>query len=112
VPLVQVAEPAKSTTLYQLEELRSGGTAFATNRTHCARPLSHSFVDDSNWEPDGVTLQVRFCEEPGTNRHMAEISWHRRETRRQTEKTNFRLAVGKNPAYSPGRPKTYHEIED
>ena len=27
--------------------------------------------EDSNWEPDGVTLQVRFCEEPGTNRRMA-----------------------------------------
>jgi len=22
-------------------------------------------VEDSNWEPDGVTLQVRFCEESG-----------------------------------------------
>jgi hypothetical protein len=23
-------------------------------------------VEDSDWEPDGVTLQVRFCEGPGT----------------------------------------------
>jgi hypothetical protein len=59
-------------------------------------------VEDSNWEPDGVTLQVRFCEEPGTNRRMAEILWHRRETRRPTENTNFGLNGGKDPAYSPG----------
>jgi len=45
--------------------------------------LRPSIGDDSNWEPDGVTLQVRFCEEPGTNCRMAEIVWHRRETRRQ-----------------------------
>jgi hypothetical protein len=32
---------------------------------------------------------------------MAEILWHRRETRRQTEKTNFCLNDGKAPAYSP-----------
>ncbi len=25
-------------------------------------PLSQATVDDSSWEPDGVTLQVRFCE--------------------------------------------------
>jgi hypothetical protein len=24
--------------------------------------LPVTMVDDSNWEPDGVTLQVRFCE--------------------------------------------------
>ena len=58
-------------------------------------------VEDSNWEPDGVTLQVRFCEESGTNCRMAEIMWHRRETRRQTENTNFTLSGGKNPSYSP-----------
>jgi hypothetical protein len=58
-------------------------------------------VEDSHWEPDGVTLQVRFCEEPGLNRRMAEILWHRRETRRQTENTNFGLNGGKAPAYSP-----------
>jgi len=32
---------------------------------------------------------------------MGEIAWHRRETRRQTENTNFTLSGGKNPAYSP-----------
>ena len=56
---------------------------------------AHPIGDDSSWEPDGVTLQVRFCEEPGTNCRMAEILWHRRETRRQTEKTNFGLTVAR-----------------
>ncbi len=48
-----------------------------------AGSLPCSTVKDSGWEPDGVTLQVRFCEGPGTSRRMAEILWHRRETRRQ-----------------------------
>jgi hypothetical protein len=32
---------------------------------------------------------VRFCEGLRYNQCMAEILWHRRETRRQTENTNF-----------------------
>jgi hypothetical protein len=40
-------------------------------------------VEDSDWEPDGVTHHVRFCEGLGRRRGMAEIPWHRRETRRQ-----------------------------
>ena len=64
------------------------------------RSITRLSVNNSSWEPDGVTLQVRFCEEPGTNWRMAVIAWHRRETRRQTENTNFSLIVGKNPAYS------------
>jgi len=39
-------------------------------------------VEDSNWEPDGVTHHVRFCEGPEGNGSMVEILWHRRETRR------------------------------
>jgi hypothetical protein len=35
------------------------------------------------------------------NRRMAEILWHRRETRRQTENTNICLNGGEAPAYSP-----------
>jgi len=30
--------------------------------TYQAQLISQAIVDDSNWEPDGVTLQVRFCE--------------------------------------------------
>ena len=29
---------------------------------HPAQSLPQTIVDDSSWEPDGVTLQVRFCE--------------------------------------------------
>ncbi len=28
--------------------------------------FTHENVEDSNWEPDGVTFQVRFCEGDGT----------------------------------------------
>ena len=31
---------------------------------------------------------------------MGEILWHRRETRRQTEKTNLTLTSGESPVYS------------
>ncbi len=46
-----------------------------------------------NEEPDVGKLLVRFCEGPRHNWCMVEISWHRRETRRQTENTNFNPAA-------------------
>jgi hypothetical protein len=49
----------------------------------------------------GAPVPDPTCEEPGTNRPMAEIMWHRRETRRQTENTNVSLLDGKDPAYTP-----------
>jgi len=42
-----------------------------------------------NEEPDVGKLLVRFCEGLRHNWCMAEILWHRRETRRQTENTNI-----------------------
>jgi hypothetical protein len=63
--------------------------------------LSQAFVDDSPWEPDGVTLQVRFCEGPVTNLCMVEILWHRRETRREQRIQTSTYRTGKEPAYSP-----------
>lgn len=30
--------------------------------TYPAHLIPQTIVDDLNWEPDGVTLQVRFCE--------------------------------------------------
>lgn len=41
---------------------------------------------------------VRFCEGLGNNSGTDEILWHRRETRRQTEKTNFILKVRGGPS--------------
>ena len=43
---------------------------------------------------------VRFCEGREFNGDMEEILWHRRETRRQTEKTNLSLQPWKAPVYS------------
>jgi hypothetical protein len=43
---------------------------------------------------------VRFREGLENNVGMDEIAWHRRETRRQTEKTNLILQPGESPAYS------------
>jgi len=42
-----------------------------------------------NEEPDMGKPFVRFCEGLRHNGCMAEIVWHRRETRRQTENTNL-----------------------
>ncbi len=41
---------------------------------------------------------VRFCEGLGNNSGTDEILWHRRETRRQTEKTNFILKARGGPS--------------
>ena len=46
---------------------------------------------------------VRFCEGQEFNCDMVEILWHRRESRRQTEKTNFDLQSREAPAYSKTR---------
>ena len=43
---------------------------------------------------------VRFCEGRECNGDMEEILWHRRETRRQTEKTNLLLQSLESPVYS------------
>jgi hypothetical protein len=43
---------------------------------------------------------VRFCEGREFNGDMEEILWHRRETRRQTEKTNLLLQFPESPVYS------------
>jgi hypothetical protein len=46
---------------------------------------------------------VRFCEGREFNGDMEEILWHRRETRRQTEKTNLLLQFPESPVYSKTR---------
>jgi hypothetical protein len=45
-------------------------------------------------EPDVGKPQVRFREGQECYRYMEEILWHRRESRRQTENTNFFLSAG------------------
>jgi len=45
---------------------------------------------------------VRFCEGQENNLGMEKILWHRRESRRKTEKTNIFLQPWEAPAYSKG----------
>ena len=44
----------------------------AAASTYPAQLISISTVNDSSWEPDGVTLQVRFCE-GGASYQVTEI---------------------------------------
>src|SRR5215831_17799297 len=62
-----------------------------------------------NEEPDMGKPFVRFCEGLRRNWCMAEIGWHRRETRRQTENTNVMpgaleglILLDKNPSQIKG----------
>ena len=53
---------------------------------------------------------VRFWEGLESNFGMDEILWHRRETRRQTEKTNLILQPRESPAYS-NNPEKQNPVE-
>ena len=56
---------------------------------------------------------VRFCEGQGYNRDRDEILWHRRESRRQTEKTNLVLSHGSPlPTRKDGVPKGFEKATD
>src|ERR687888_246131 len=57
--------------------------------THSGQPESFCHAECLNEEPDMGKPFVRFCEGMRHNWCMAEIMWHRRETRRQTENTNI-----------------------
>ena len=46
-------------------EVLGSDDTLASPSADCSQPLSSTFVEDSNWEPDGVTHHVRFCEGPG-----------------------------------------------
>ena len=68
------------------EDLSSDGRSRSwVNRASPAKPARMS----------GTKLQVRFCEEPGTNRRMAEIGWHRRQTRRTQRKQTYAETVAR-----------------
>jgi hypothetical protein len=55
---------------------------------HSDQPEPFCHAECLNEEPDMGKPFVRFCEGMRHNWCMAEIMWHRRETRRQTENTN------------------------
>ena len=50
-------------------------------------------------------LLVRFWEGQESNWGMEKILWHRRESRRETEKTNIFLQPREAPAYSNVEPE-------
>src|SRR5437879_9040700 len=55
---------------------------------HSGQSKAFCHAECLNEEPDVGKPLVRFCEGLRHNRCRAEILWHRRETRRQTENTN------------------------
>src|SRR6266478_8904084 len=57
--------------------------------TSSSQPEPFCNAERLNEEPDREKPFVRFCEGLRHNWCMAEILWHRRETRRQTENTNI-----------------------
>ena len=57
-------------------------------------------------EPDVGKPLVRFCEGQEINCDMDKIKWHRRESRRTTEKTNVILQSRETPVYSKNQDLT------
>ena len=60
-----MAQPSQSTPFYHVGAVLADYFWPDALSSHCSQSLSASSVDDSNWEPDGVTHHVRFCEGPG-----------------------------------------------
>src|ERR687888_1159586 len=83
---------AQSSSPTQVIHLGSFPTSPAACRlasgAHSGQPESFCTAECLNEEPDMGKPFVRFCEGMRHNWCMAEIMWHRRETRRQTENTN------------------------
>ena len=75
----------------QTKTMITGLTHF-TQRSHTG--------EDSNWEPDGVTHHVRFCEGPGVT-----VEWLRScgtaGKPGGNRETNINLYYSENPVYSP-----------
>ena len=60
-----MAQPAQSASFDDGAVVLGSNYTLASPSAACSQPLSPTFVEDSNWEPDGVTHHVRFCEGPG-----------------------------------------------
>src|ERR687888_2385186 len=95
---------AQSSSPTQVIHLGSFPTSPAACRlasgAHSGQPESFCHAECLNEEPDMGKPFVRFCEGLRHNRCRAEILWHRRETRRQTENTNIMPIVRKASFYS------------
>src|ERR1035441_1947052 len=60
-----MAQPAQSTAQRDMAPISPGCRSSLAARADSSSPLPNPAVDDSGWEPDGVALQVRFCEGGG-----------------------------------------------
>ena len=67
--------------------------SFAVEPTTTIAPGNQPDPECLSEEPDVGNPLVRFCEGLRHNWCMAEILWHRRETRRKTENTKFTPAA-------------------
>jgi len=63
---MQMAQPAQPAPLHYVGTVLAAHNSLDAAPAHCPQPLSKTSVEDSDWEPDGVTHHVRFCEGPGT----------------------------------------------
>jgi len=63
---MQMAQPAQLAPLHYVGTVLAAHNSLDAAPAHCPQPLSKTSVEDSDWEPDGVTHHVRFCEGPGT----------------------------------------------
>ena len=86
---VQMTQSAEPTQVVYVERLPPSPSACRlAPGTSSSQPEPFCDAERLNEEPDREKPFVRFCEGLRHNRCMAEIGWHRRETRRQTENTN------------------------
>src|SRR5262249_46018677 len=98
---VQMAESAEPTQVVYLGRVPPSPTAGGLAPGASARePEPFCTAEWLNEELDMGKPFVRFCEGLRYNQCMAEILWHRRETRRQTENTNFTPIAPKTSVYS------------
>src|SRR5262249_1785831 len=98
---VQMAESAEPTQVVSLGRVPPSPTAGGLAPGARAR-APEPFCPAERWneEPDMGKPFVGFCEGLRYNQCMAEIRWHRRETRRQTENTNIMPRAPKTSVYS------------
>jgi hypothetical protein len=68
---MEVAEPSQSASLHLVVALRSAHSHVDAPNPCRPQPSSRAAVEDSGWQPNGVVLQVRFCEGPARQPTMA-----------------------------------------
>ncbi len=59
-------------------------------------PQIINLAEDKTLQTVIIMIRMTCFSGANANGYMVEILWHRRETRRQTEKTNINLYIGRN----------------